>query len=88
MVEDDSTAEITFADGSSRIVQSNLVQIKGEIEAATGPVPLIKLFDENSKEIWINANHIREVRMHEGRGPQVRAKGDLLPPPPGPREGA
>jgi hypothetical protein len=66
MPDNERNTTIVFDDGTSIQVQSTIVEIKGQIEANKHlPLPLIEVVDEGGGQVWINANHIRELRLSE-----------------------
>ncbi len=67
MADDDTLIEINFTHGRPMVMQSNPAQIMGEIERAPRPLPLIELRDQRGEAVWINANHIRDIRAHKPR---------------------
>ncbi len=67
MADDTDLVEIVYSDGSKATLQSNPTQIRGLVErSATGRVPLIELKDRHGREVILNADHIREIRVLGG----------------------
>jgi hypothetical protein len=64
MADTETGAVITFDDGSTKNLRSTVEDIEGAIGGITMPivVPMIKVVDEDGREVWINVNHIRELR--------------------------
>jgi hypothetical protein len=64
MADEEIKAEIVFTDNNKSYVQSTVEEISSEIEAQKHlPLPLIKVVDQRGSEVWLNANHIREVKV-------------------------
>jgi hypothetical protein len=63
MADNEIKAEIIF-DDNEMMVQSTVAEITSEIEGQKSlALPLIKVLDEDGAEVWINANHIRMIKV-------------------------
>ena len=64
MADNDKNAVIILDNGKPLIVQNTVKQISGEIEGQKNlALPVIKVVDEDGREVLINATHI--VALHE-----------------------
>jgi hypothetical protein len=64
MADTEIKAEIIFDDNEMMEVQSTVAEITREIEGQKSlALPLIKVLDEDGAEVWINANHIRMIKV-------------------------
>ena len=64
MADNDKNAVIILDNGKPLIVQGTVKQISGEIEGQKNlALPVIKVVDEDGREVLINATHI--VAFHE-----------------------
>ncbi len=63
MADEEIKAEIVFTDNNKLYVQSTVDEISSEIDAQKHlPLPLIRVVDQHGSEVWLNANHIREIK--------------------------
>jgi hypothetical protein len=64
MADTEIKAEIIFDDNEMMEVQSTVAEITSEIEGQKSlALPLIKVLDEDGAEVWLNANHIRMIKV-------------------------
>jgi uncharacterized protein YlzI (FlbEa/FlbD family) len=64
MADNDRNAVIILDNGKPLIVQNTVKQISGEIEGQKNlALPVIRVVDEDGREVLINATHI--VAFHE-----------------------
>lgn len=62
MADTDKSSKLVFTDGNKMDVRATVEEISGKLQGASSPtVPLIELVDSKGRDVWINANHIREI---------------------------
>jgi uncharacterized protein YlzI (FlbEa/FlbD family) len=62
-------SKLIFADGGKMDVRATVEEINQRLQTASSPhIPLIALVDSKGRDVWINANHIREIHEQEDLG--------------------
>jgi uncharacterized protein YlzI (FlbEa/FlbD family) len=66
MADDETNAVIVLDNGKPLKVQTTVSQISSEIEGQKNlALPVIKVVNEDGREVWINANHIIAFQEYE-----------------------
>ena len=66
MADNEKNAVIILDSGKHFNVQNTIKEIESAVEAKKMvPLPVIKVVNEDGREVWINANHIRMIKAYD-----------------------